>query len=272
MFRLILDIFRGSGFLFFLFLQAIGLLLVFSFNQNQQAIGLNTIKTATDAGADFYSFVLGFKRAKSQLDSLRYENARLRSELASAKYEDRYELDTAVSVAIQQFTYTPAKVVKNSINLNNNTITIDRGSRHGLTQNMGVIDATGNGLVGIVRNVTPYYSDVISLLHRESRISVELGETGAVGSLVWRGMDPQRLQLITIPLYVPVERGTPVRTSGYSSMFPQGLEIGVVEEVAREPGSNYHEITVKLNNDMSSLRYVDVVRNLLREHLPEIEE
>lgn len=272
MFRFVLDFFRGSGFLFFLFLQAIGLLLVFSFNQNQQAIGLHTIKTATDAGADFYTFVLGFKRAKTQLDSLRYENARLRSELASAKYRERYELDTASFEAVQQFTYTPAKVVKNSINLNNNTITIDRGSRHGIQENMGVIDATGNGLVGIVRHVTPFYSDVISLLHRQSSISVELGETGAVGSLVWRGMDPQRLQLTTIPLYVSVEPGTLVRTSGYSSIFPKGLGVGVVEGVSREPGSNYHVISVKLNNDMSRLRYVDVVRNLLQEHLPETEE
>ena len=265
MLRFLYNLIRGSGLWFFLVLQFFGIFLVATFNQEQRIIGVNTIKNFTDAGADFYTFITGFSSAKSQLDSLRYENARLRSEISNAKYQDRYRLDTLSTIGnLQRYTFVPAKIVKNSVTLTNNTITIDKGSRHGVLENMGVLGP--NGIVGIVRNVTPFYSDVMSILHQRSSISASLRRTGAFGSLVWRSNDPQQTKLTNIPLHVRVEPGDTVQTSGYSSMFPEAIMIGTVSEIEREPGSNFYDLTVRLTQDIQQTRYVYVVRDVLTEN------
>lgn len=262
MFRFLLNFFQGSGFLFFFFLQIIGMLLVFTFNQDQRVIGLSTFKMATDFLSDVKTGITSFSDAKVQLDSLRHENAELRAQISNAKYQDRYRLDTLSTIGnLQRYTYLPAKVVKNSVNQLSNTITIDKGSRHGVEENMGVVGS--NGIVGIVRNVTPFYSDVMSVLHQQSSISASLRRSGAFGSLVWRGRDARELQLTNIPLHVRVEPGDTVQTSGYSSMFPEAIFVGTVKEVERVPGGNFYDLKVEPAQDLASTRYAYVVQEVL---------
>ena len=266
MYRFLLNFFRGSGFLFFGFLQIIGLFLLLTFNQDQRVIGLSTWKNLTDLLADGSAFVGSFSDAKVQLDSLRAENAELRAQISNAKYQDRYRwLDTLSDIGnLQRYEFLPARVVKNSVNRTSNTITIDKGSRHGLRENMGVVGS--NGIVGIVRHVTPFYSDVMSVLHQQSSVSAALRSSGAFGSLVWRGRDARRMQLTDIPLHVRVAVGDTVQTSGYSSMFPEAIFIGKITEVNRLPGSNFYDLGVEPAQDLTTTRYVYVVREVLTQN------
>ena len=45
----------------------------------------------------------------------------------------------------------------------------------------------------------------------------------------------------------------------------------MVNEVALNEGSNFHEISVKLAVDFNKLRYVDLIENILKEEQRELE-
>jgi rod shape-determining protein MreC len=75
-------------------------------------------------------------------DSLAAENAKLRNQLATS-----FSSDSIKQVAVrdttlkQQYTYIVARVINNSVHQKNNYLTINRGSRHGISKGMGVTSA-----------------------------------------------------------------------------------------------------------------------------------
>jgi rod shape-determining protein MreC len=125
---------------------------------------------------------------------------------------------------------------------------------------MGVI-SSHNGLVGIVRNVSENYAHVISLLHSQTRISCSVKNRSGHGSLIWTNLDPERMTLTAIPKHETIMVGDTVITSGYSTIFPKGIQVGRVEKVDKPAGSNSYHVTVKLFNDLSGIKYAYVVSN-----------
>ena len=117
-------------------------------------------------------------------DSLALENARLRKLLYNTEVDELAKRDSLFNQdSTLQYSYITAKVINNSINLNNNKITLDKGSNSGISQRMGVIDA--NGIVGIVKEVNKNFSVVLSVLHRNIRVSAAVKNKGYFGSMEW---------------------------------------------------------------------------------------
>ncbi len=196
-------------------------------------------------------------------DSLAAENARLRAQLPLSLYSDSIKRETVRDTTLkQQYTYTVAKVINNSIHRQNNYITINRGSKHGIKKGMGVISASG--IVGIVLNVSENFATIRSLLHTETRISASV--EGNIGSLVWGegNFDPRFAILKDIQGHLIVKKGSKVVTTEYS-LFPEGTNIGTVSRTGIESGGNALNIEVKLATDFSTLQYVYVINNLLSE-------
>ena len=134
----------------------------------------------------------------------------------------------------QQYEYIPALVINNSVNLQNNYLTVNRGLRHGVQPNAGVI--TSDGIVGITIKSSKRYSTVLSLLHRDTKISAMIKRNGYHGSLVWKTMNSRNMTLDAIPKHADVQMNDTIITSGYSSIFPEGLMIGVVDTSWLEAG------------------------------------
>jgi len=65
--------------------------------------------------------------------------------------------------------------------------------------------------------------------------------------------------------------GDTVYTSGFSSIFPPDIPLGVTGESRIVNGST-SEIKVRLFEDFSSLRYVTIVENLGREEIRQLED
>ncbi len=199
-------------------------------------------------------------------DSLVAENARLRNLLKSSLYSDSIKRVTVNDTLLkQQYTYTVAKVINNSIHQKNNYITINRGKRHGIEKGMGVTSATG--VVGIVLNVSDNFSTIRSLLHTETKISASVN--GNIGSLVWGegNFDARYATLKDIQGHLIVKKGSRVITSEFS-LFPQGTNIGVVSKTGLKGTESALNIEVKLDTDFSALHYVYVINNVLsREQL-----
>jgi rod shape-determining protein MreC len=64
-----------------------------------------------------------------------------------------------------------------------------------------------------------------------------------------------------VPLHVKTFRGDTVITSGYNSLFPEGILIGKVLSVKKEPDKSFFTIKVKLAVDYTNLGFVYVIRN-----------
>ena len=203
-------------------------------------------------------------------EQLANENAQYRN-LMRSSYVFYHDTTKAVvdTIRNQKYTFKQAKVINNSVNRQDNYITLNKGSLHGIKPDMAVI--TSNGIVGVVRAVSKNFSSVISVLNSNMRISAKLRKSDYFGSLSWTGSDYRFATLSEVPTHVKIAKGDTIVTSGFSGIFPEDIPVGVVEEVELPEGSNFYEITVKLKTDFKNISYVYVVNNLLRKELTDIE-
>lgn len=209
------------------------------------------------------NYVREYVRLKDNNRELAEENARLRSEIQSAFYEEGSSRITVTdSARTQQYTYITARVINNTLNRRNNYLTLDKGSLQGVRPEMGVI--APNGVVGIVQHVSEHYCTVMSLLHSKTRVSAMIKRNGFFGSLVWDGESPSSGTLNEIDKTVPVMKGDTIVTTSFSAIFPSGIMLGVVSESKLNPGSNFHEINVHLSTPFRNLSNVYIVDNLLK--------
>jgi len=173
------------------------------------------------------------------------------------------------SIPGRKYAYIPGKVINNSVNKQYNFITLNKGRNHGVNPEMAVIST--NGVVGVVFAVTGNFSTVISLLNRDFRISAKIKRNDYYGSLSWKGTDHYTAVLSEIPYHVDVQIGDTIVTSGYSTIFPEDILIGVITSFDIEE-SNFYKIEVKLSVDFKRLVNVNIIRNLLYDEQTSLEE
>ena len=89
--------------------------------------------------------------------------------------------------------------------------------------------------------------------------------------MVWDGKSPEYCNLLDIPIHAQVEAGDTIITSEHSSIFPEGIMIGVVSETSAA-GESFKGIKVKLSVNFNNLSYVYVVNNLLKEEREVLEK
>lgn len=251
---------KYNAFFFFVIFFALSVTLLLTHNSFQRASTWNSsnkiIGEAFQTADQFKSYL----KLGSTNDSLALENARLRNQLKSSFFNDSLAAGSVNdTIHRQQYRYIVAKVVNNSINRQNNYITINRGLRHGVKRGMGVVGPSG--VVGIVRDVSENFASIQSLLHSQTRISASVD--GNIGSLVWGegNYAPQMAMLKDVPSHVILKPGSKVVTSGFS-LFPAGVDIGKVAKIDQDSGTSFLNVEVKLSTDFSSLQYIYVVTNL----------
>lgn len=201
-------------------------------------------------------------------DELAMENFELRNKLREYEYERDMEKATARLVHAGDFETIAGSIVKMSRNKNHNYLILGQGSEDGVSEGSGVI--TGSGVVGIVDAVSKHYSYVISFLNPELSVSARIGREGNCGPLTWDGMRSKGGIMRDVPLHPKAEPGDTVFTSGFSSIFPPDIPLGVTEDSKIVNGTTY-EIKVTLFQEPSALRYVTIVRNKGKEEMESLE-
>jgi rod shape-determining protein MreC len=157
----------------------------------------------------------------------------------------------------------PATVVYNTVNSQKNYIQINRGSNHGIRDNMSVVSSDGSA-VGVVVNVSANFSQVMSLLHVQSTVSASLKRTGDFGTVEWDGKDPRYLVLKRIPKTVEVKKGDSVLTSKVSFNFPPGYMVGTVEDIKLDNATGMYLLKIKTAANFYNLQQVHVIENVER--------
>lgn len=216
------------------------------------------------------NYINEYVNLKTTNSILAHENAQLRSLLPEAYYESG-EVRNIVNDTIKhhQYVFITAKVINNSINRRNNYLTLNKGSLQGIKPEMGVI--TTEGIVGIVKNVSKHYCTVMSLLHKDMRVSAKFKNNNYFGSLSWQGSDPGMAELKDIAKHVTFNTGDTVVTTSYSTVFPENIMVGTVQGHDANTGNNFYTIHIRLSVDFSNLAYVYVVNNILKSEQQEVE-
>lgn len=233
----------------------------------------------------FYSAVWGkteevkhyFSLGKEN-DMLARENFMLASQLRHYKEMEAARTGAAMTDSLSatlspkgkdssRFSYLPASIAKISNNRQRNFIILDKGSEDGVVPQSGII--TSQGAIGIIDAVSRHYSYAISFKNTGMTVSARIGKAGPVGSLIWDGRSSKGAVLAEIPHHIPIEYGDTVCTSGFSSIFPPDIPLGIVGEYEIVDGATY-EINVELFEDFNALRYVTIVRNLGKEEIDEL--
>ncbi len=254
----ILEFLVKTGYhLIFLVLLGTSISLIVRYNSAQKEIFINStniLSTAVNNKLDEWE---GYFQLDEVNSSLQNQNALLLQKMFE------YGINSTSAPAYHQdsmvFDVIPVKICNSTFTLKNNNLTLCQGSNNGLEKDLGVI--TENGILGIIRNISPNRARVMSILHSQSIIDCSLKNAGAHGSLVWNGKNPKILDLIDIPKHINVKKGDTVLTSGFSTIFPKGLLVGKVISVELPKGSNIFEISVEVFNDPSAVSYGYVIKN-----------
>ena len=264
---------KNGLFVFFIFLQLIAIVLIFSRNSMQKS-------WVAGQSAAFNSWVSGYidegasyLKLKQTNDQLVAQNKSLMQQLygkdAKGHPEFRKVHDTIGGGQI--YTFVDGELVFNSINRKDNYFTINRGRRDGVLPKMGVM-APG-GIAGIVINSTDSYSLVQSILSlNKIKINASLKKSGYFGTLTWRGDDSRIMHLSDVPKYVPLQIGDTVLTDGKSAIFPQGIMIGKIAGYEVDSKTGFWDISVELSEKMGNLSKVYVVKNLKKAEVRKIED
>lgn len=202
-----------------------------------------------------------FFNLKTENQILSEENTRLKNLLEKKKINLSSENITVIDTSqyFQKYEYISAKIINNNFTKRNNFLTINKGSKHGLVPDLGVINS--KGVIGITKNTSPNYATVLSILNSSSKLNVRLKNSNHYGTLIWNGKDYNITQIADIPRQAIIKIGDTIITGGRSAVFPEGINIGVIKDFKFE-NSQYQEINVLLFNDMSSIGHVQVIKNL----------
>ncbi len=277
--RLFQLLLRNGGFVTWVFVELFCFVVMVQYNTTQGVIWANTTEIFGARLLEKRQNIADYFSLSERIDSLNHVVDSLQTRLANARVMQVSIRDThflvsydslSLSDSIRRRTIRPeyefvtAKVIGNSITSANNWLIINRGSNDLVAPHMAVVSA--NGIVGIVRHVSPNFSIAMSALHRQTKITASLKKQKTFGSLIWEGGDPQVMTLKDISKHFEdqIQPGDPVVTSGYSVMFPKDIPVGKVQGKAAPDPENPHflVVQVRLSQDMSNLNDVSIVRNL----------
>jgi rod shape-determining protein MreC len=168
------------------------------------------------------------------------------------------------------YRFISARVINNSVNKQYNYITLNKGKRDGIKVDQGIVNS--DGVVGVITNVSESFSMGFSVLNKRWGVSAKLKKSGTFGPISWDGTDFRFANLTGIPFHVELAVGDTILTSSFSSVFPEGVFIGTIEEFAIPSGENYYNIKVKLGANFKALTFVEVIDNLKKEEIIELEK
>jgi rod shape-determining protein MreC len=271
-------IYRFRAFLIFVMLEALCIFLIVRYNTYQGAAVFNSANTYVGQVLEFQSGITDYFRLASVNGTLAQENAQLRQQLMHYRLEadsvSTDQLDTTFyapsdAAKAEPFILHASRVINNSVRRTNNYLTLAAGSQDGVRPGMGVI--APNGAVGRVKTVSRHYSTVTSLLHSQLLVSAKIKKDNTFGTIKWAGGDYRTALLDYIPLHIKPVKGDTILTSGYNTVFPEGIMIGTISSVAKEADKSFYTIRVKLAVDFAQLSYVYVVENPRREEQDSLE-
>lgn len=268
-----LRLFILKNYFFFLFLvfELISITFLVSSNDYQRSTFMNSSSSAIGYIMEKKSNLTEYMSLSEINEQLLEENTYLRNQLQQSHYViKKGQVEFRDTNGVLQYQFLPAHVINNTVNMQDNFLTINRGSDDGIQPGMGV--SNGKSIVGIIKDVSPHYATVISVLNKNFVLSVKVKRTHDHGLIKWEGIRNDEVVLSGITIDAPIQAGDTIVTRGNSAKFPEGIVVGTVRDVIQKPGSMHHHIVIALSTNFNSVYRVYVIDNKFSKEQLELEE
>lgn len=230
----------------YILLAALILVSLFLLNLNDNA-QIRMIRSITVVSIGFlqdsFGFIPNYFDLRRENTTLRALNVTLADEASRLREASLENIRLRQLLELKQRTsyrLVAANVVGKNLQLLRNTITIDAGENDGIKPNMPVV--TDAGLVGRIIATSSSYAVAQIMLNKDFRASAKVQRSRVDGIIAWEGGD--NLTLKNVAKTLDVKPGDVVTTSEYSSIFPEGIKIGVVGSTGHEAGGLFQNIQV----------------------------
>ncbi len=244
---------RFGHVLLFLIFQLICLFLIINYNKTQNDIWVNSVNVFSGSINEKIQNFSNYTHLKELNDSLQQENARLHAEAINyrnfreANLFNTFQGDSS----LMEYNLVPVNLCSKTTHLRNNYFTLCQGKNDGLRKRMGII--TEKGVVGIITNCTERFCKSIYVINSQSRINAQIKTKEYEGRVQWESSDQRELTMYSIPKFANVEIGDTIETSGRSTVFPEGIPIGIVSDIEILEGQSEYRIDVRMFEDLSRI-------------------
>ena len=180
----------------------------------------------------------------ADVQALEEENAELKRKIAQMEADVRQgKLDSEENARFRNLLelrqqrrdltdFEAAYITEHSVTNWESTLTLNKGTNHGVEQGDCVVDDKG-GLVGVVREVGLNWSRVMTIVDTDTSLGARVFRTQDLGLAEgnFSLMTENQLRLDFLPVGCQLMGGDLVLTSGLGGFYPQDLVIGTVEEI-----------------------------------------
>jgi rod shape-determining protein MreC len=249
----------------FLGLEIVCAWLIVNYNRRYNASFLNSSNTTVASISQTSNDVSEYFRLDKVNAQLMEENTLLENQLRKLTTDKGAYIDT-----ISQFQVIGAKVINSTFDRNLNFLTIKAGKKDSLKAGMGVISAFG--VVGQIKSVSENFATVYSLLHPNLLVSSKIKRTDTKCTIQWDQEDYAHASLKYVPRHIKLNIGDSIVTSGFNSVFPENIAVGVVEEFSLDEHMTFYNAKIKLATDFTSLYHVFVIKDLLKHEKDSLEQ
>ena len=228
-------------------------------SQNTYATFSSGVRSTTD----LYMNLINIKKNNRQLN---HELAELKAQLGELTELKLENERLGRLLDFKQRTYMnllASRIVGKDLLSDYETVTIDRGSRHGVKKGMGTL--TINGVVGYITDVEPNTSKILLISDRYAVIDGVVQRSRARG--IVQGLTSDSLTLTFLKRDDDVKINDVIVTSGIDNYFPKGFPIGTVTKVVEKPYGLGQEVTLQPSVNASNLEEIFVVLNTNNQNL-----
>ena len=230
---------------------------------------ISTIGSSINSGFTFiksgFENVINFQKNAKKAERLQQEVIDLQNKLDDV--QSLQSLKAALNFVDEKYVAKTlsAKVVSKNDGNWYSSFVVSAGSKDGVKKDSLVMN--GNGLVGIVYEVSENYCKVISLLDTKSSVSFKLAKNSEFKGIITYGenidekadyRDSGLLQGYMFDSNYDVLPGDVVTTSGLG-LFPEGIVIGKVGKVIEDKNNSLKYVIVKPNVDFKNIDDVVIV-------------
>ena len=255
---------------------ALAVMSFFSNTSSPLANAANTLaspfRAAYTAVADWFNdkqkYYKDYTALEEENAALRKENAEMEETVrqARADREENKRLRELLNLREQRRDITSdmeaAYITEHTVTNWTSSLTLNKGTAHGVENGDCVIDETG-ALVGIISEVGYNWSTLLTLVDTDTSLGAKVFRTDDLG--VVQGdftlMGENRLRLDYLPADCQLLGGDLVVTSGLGGYYPSDLVIGSVVEVQMDDSGAASYAILEPKVDFDSLTEVFIIKS-----------
>ena len=196
------------------------------------------------------------QKQSENIDSVISSNDNLREEIKKLKEE--LELKTVLS----EKELINATIVYRNLGYFYEEVTIDKGKKEGIEENMAVVNS--KGLIGRTSKVSNHSSSVKLLsndnMNNKISVKIRINEDYIYGLISKYNSKTNIYTVEGISQNIEIPEGADVVTTGMGSIFPSGLLIGKVKKITTDNFDLSKVVEVESTVNFNDLDYVTVVK------------